>query len=108
MYIKSKDGVHTMTGILLALIAAVSWGSIVFVSNKLGGDEDSQTLGTTIGALLFAIAVYLFKRPDLSNIVWAVGFISGLFWSIGQKNQFGAVRYLGLPRQLRCPLACSL
>ncbi|MBY6050162.1 GRP family sugar transporter [Cytobacillus firmus] len=87
-----------MTGILLALIAAVSWGSIVFVSNKLGGDEDSQTLGTTIGALLFAIAVYLFKRPELSNIVWAVGFISGLFWSIGQKNQFGAVRYLGVAK----------
>lgn len=87
-----------MTGILLALLAAVSWGSIVFVSNKLGGDEDSQTLGTTIGALLFAIVVFLYKRPDLSSLVWIVGFISGLFWSLGQKNQFGAVRYLGVAK----------
>ncbi|MGA9227657.1 MAG: GRP family sugar transporter [Mesobacillus sp.] len=87
-----------MTGILLALLAAVSWGSIVFVSNKLGGDEDSQTLGTTIGALLFAIVVFIYKRPDLSTLIWIVGFISGLFWSLGQKNQFGAVRYLGVAK----------
>ena len=87
-----------MTGILLALLAAVSWGSIVFVSNKLGGDEDSQTLGTTVGALLFAVAVYIYKRPDLSTLIWSVGFISGLFWSLGQKNQFGAVRYLGVAK----------
>ncbi|PWW26954.1 glucose uptake protein [Cytobacillus oceanisediminis] len=87
-----------MTGILLALVAAVSWGSIVFVSNKLGGDEDSQTLGTTLGALFFSMVVYLFKRPDMPNAVWAVGFISGLFWSVGQKNQFGAVRYLGVAK----------
>jgi glucose uptake protein len=87
-----------MTGILLALLAAVSWGSIVFVSNKLGGDEDSQTLGTTVGALIFAIAVFIYKRPDLSTLIWTVGFISGLFWSLGQKNQFGAVRYLGVAK----------
>ncbi|MBT2757626.1 EamA family transporter [Mesobacillus foraminis] len=87
-----------MTGILLALLAAVTWGSIVFVSNKLGGDEDSQILGTTAGALLFAILVYLYKRPDLSPLIWTVGVISGLFWSVGQKNQFGAVRYLGVAK----------
>ncbi|KIY20506.1 glucose transporter GlcU [Mesobacillus subterraneus] len=91
-------GYEAMTGILLALLAAVSWGSIVFISNKLGGDEDSQTLGTTGGALLFAIVVFLYKRPDLSTLVWVVGFISGLFWSLGQKNQFGAVRYLGVAK----------
>ncbi|CAM3860128.1 GRP family sugar transporter [Mesobacillus thioparans] len=87
-----------MTGILLALLAAVSWGSIVFVSNKLGGDEDSQTIGTTGGALIFALAVFFYKSPDMPTIVWVVGFISGLFWSLGQKNQFGAVRYLGVAK----------
>lgn len=87
-----------MSGILLALVAAVSWGSIVFVSNKLGGDEDSQTLGTTVGAMVFAIAIFIYKRPDLSGLIWTVGFISGLFWSLGQKNQFGAVRYLGVAK----------
>jgi glucose uptake protein len=91
-------GYTLMTGILLAILAAVSWGSIVFVSNKLGGDEDSQTLGTTVGALVFAIAVYIYKMPELSTVTWAVGFISGMFWCIGQKNQFGAVRYLGVAK----------
>ncbi|MBZ5753852.1 GRP family sugar transporter [Metabacillus rhizolycopersici] len=87
-----------MTGILLAILAAVSWGSIVFVSNKLGGDENSQTLGTTVGALVFAIVVYIYKMPELSTVTWAVGFVSGLLWCIGQKNQFGAVRYLGVAK----------
>ncbi|WP_053362437.1 GRP family sugar transporter [Bacillus sp. FJAT-27251] len=87
-----------MSGIFLALLAAASWGSIVFVSKKLGGDENSQTLGTTVGALLFAIAVYIYKQPDLSMLIWIVGFFSGLFWSLGQKNQFGAVRYLGVAK----------
>lgn len=98
MSVMMRLGYEAMTGILLALLAAVSWGSIVFISNKLGGDEDSQTLGTTGGALLFAIVVFLYKRPDLSTLVWVVGFISGLFWSLGQKNQFGAVRYLGVAK----------
>ncbi|PLR84407.1 hypothetical protein CVD25_02245 [Bacillus canaveralius] len=71
-----------MSGILLALIAAVSWGSIVLVSNKLGGDENSQTIGTTLGALLFSIFIFIFVQPDLSLLVCSVGFISGLFWSI--------------------------
>lgn len=93
-----RMGYSHMTGILLAILAAVTWGSIVFVSNKLGGDEDSQTLGTTIGALLFAIGVYFYKMPHLSSVTWAIGFISGLFWCIGQKNQFGAVRYLGVAK----------
>lgn len=87
-----------MSGILLALLAALTWGSIVFVSNKLGGDESSQTLGTTLGALLFATAIYFYIRPELSPLIWVVGIISGLFWSVGQKNQFGAVRYLGVAK----------
>ncbi len=95
-----------MSGILLALIPAVAWGSLVFVSNKLGGDDDSQTLGTTIGALLFAIAIYLFVRPDLSALIWTVGIISGLFWSVGQKNQFGAVQYLGVSKTV--PMSTGL
>ncbi|WP_210367314.1 GRP family sugar transporter [Bacillus sp. REN3] len=95
-----------MTGILLALIPAVAWGSLVFFSNKLGGDEDSQTLGTTVGALIFAIAMYIYKGPDLSVLIWIVGFISGLFWSLGQKNQFGAVRYLGVAKTV--PMSTGL
>ena len=40
-----------MQGILFALIPMVAWGSIGFVSNKIGGKPDQQTLGMTLGAL---------------------------------------------------------
>ena len=46
-----------MQGILFALIPMVAWGSIGFVSNKIGGKPDQQTLGMTLGALLFAFVV---------------------------------------------------
>ena len=52
-----------MQGILYALIPMVAWGSIGFVSNKIGGKPDQQTLGMTIGALLFAFVVWLFVQP---------------------------------------------
>jgi glucose uptake protein len=95
-----------MSGILLALVAAVTWGSIVLVSNKLGGDASSQTVGTTIGALFFAVVVYFIVAPELTTKVWVVGIISGLFWSVGQKNQFGAVEFLGVSKT--APLSTGL
>lgn len=85
-----------MTGILYALIPAVAWGSIVLVTVKLGGDPYSQTLGTTFGALIFSIVMYFFVHPNLSSLIWIVGLISGVFWAIGQKNQLGSVKYLGV------------
>ena len=85
-----------MTGILFALIPAIAWGSIVLVTVKLGGDSHSQTLGTTFGALLFSIVMYFIVQPNLSFLIWIVGFISGFFWSIGQKNQLSSVKFLGV------------
>lgn len=40
-----------MEGILLALVPMFAWGSIGFVSNKIGGTAKQQTLGMTFGAL---------------------------------------------------------
>jgi glucose uptake protein len=84
--------------ILIALIPAVTWGSIVLVSVKLGGSADHQVLGLTIGALLFALGSALFIKPHLSVEIIAVSFISGAFWALGQKNQFRAVEYLGVSK----------
>jgi glucose uptake protein len=95
-----------LSGILLAVIAAVTWGSIVLVGNKLGGDDNSQTVGTTFGALIFAVGVYIFTTPHMSAFVWIVGIISGIFWAIGQKNQFGAVKYLGVAKTV--PMSTGL
>lgn len=54
--------------ILLALLPALFWGSIVLFNVKLGGGPYSQTLGTTIGALIVSFVLYLFCPP---GAVWA-------------------------------------
>ncbi|MDQ0243947.1 glucose uptake protein [Bacillus fengqiuensis] len=87
-----------MLDILIALIPAVTWGSIVLVSVKLGGSAANQVLGLTIGALLFAAGSSFFMQPNLSLKIVTVSFISGAFWALGQKNQFRAVEYLGVSK----------
>ncbi len=85
-----------MQGILYALIPMVAWGSIGFVSNKIGGKPDQQTLGMTIGALLFAFVVWLFVQPEMSVSLWVFGIIGGMLWSMGQNGQFRAMQYMGV------------
>lgn len=92
--------------LLLALLPAVCWGSIIFFNAKLGGDAYSQVLGTAIGALIFSVALYAFSSPALSPLIWIVGVISGLFWSIGQSNQLRAVQYMGVSRTV--PLSTGM
>jgi glucose uptake protein len=87
-----------MIGILLALIPAVAWGSLVFVSVKLGGNAYSQTVGITIGSLLFAVGVFFIKSPELTLFVWGIGFISGVFWAVGQVNQLASVKFIGVAK----------
>ena len=41
--------------LLIALVPMIAWGSIGLVSGKIGGSANQQTLGMTIGALLFSI-----------------------------------------------------
>ncbi|MDR7073591.1 GRP family sugar transporter [Fictibacillus barbaricus] len=85
-------------GIVWALITAVCWGSIVLVSEKLGGDFHSQTFGMTLGALLFSIVAFFVVQPHITMTVFAIGAISGVFWVIGQRNQFASVDYLGVSK----------
>lgn len=95
-----------MMTILIALLPALAWGSIVLVSVKLGGDSDSQTLGITIGALVFAAVVYIWVQPAVNTTAWIAGVVSGLFWAVGQKNQLGSVPHLGVSRTV--PLSTGM
>lgn len=95
-----------MLDILVALIPAITWGSLVFLSEKLGGGPYSQVLGTTIGALLFSIVVYFFTTPEFTTLIFTIGFISGVFWSIGQMNQFRSIEYLGVSKTV--PLSTGM
>ncbi|GAB6989731.1 GRP family sugar transporter [Paenibacillus pini] len=92
--------------LLLALLPAVTWGSIVFFNTKLGGDAYSQVLGTGIGALIFSIILFAFSTPTLNPLIWVVGIISGIFWAVGQSYQLRAVQYIGVSRAV--PLSTGM
>ena len=86
--------------ILLAILPAIFWGSIVLFNVKLGGGPYSQTLGTTIGALLFSIVIYLVVHPVLTPTIFIVGIVSGLFWALGQSNQLKTIDYIGVSKTM--------
>lgn len=95
---------------LIALIPAIAWGSIGLVSGKLGGSANQQTLGMTWGALLFSIlTTIVFWHHIVLNTtweVWIVGFVSGLFWSLGQNQQFHSMKAIGISNTV--PLSTGL
>ncbi len=67
-----------MEGIIFALIPMFTWGLIGFTSNKIGGTANQQTLGLTIGALLFALVSWIVVRPEMTWTLWIFGIIGGL------------------------------
>lgn len=85
-----------MEGIIYALVPMFAWGLIGFTSNKIGGTANQQTLGLTVGALLFALVTWMIVRPEMSWTLWIVGIIGGMLWSIGQNGQFHAMKYMGV------------
>ncbi|MCM3782346.1 GRP family sugar transporter [Neobacillus mesonae] len=84
--------------ILFALLPALFWGSIVLFNVKIGGGPYSQTLGTTIGALLFSIGLYIYDPMDLDAKTIIIGLISGFFWVIGQGGQLKTVDLIGVSK----------
>ncbi|MGN1402315.1 MAG: GRP family sugar transporter [Bacillus sp. (in: firmicutes)] len=95
-----------MEGILYALLPAVAWGSLVLVSEKLGGNPKSQTLGITTGSLLFAVVMFFIQTPDMDTTIWVVGIISGAGWAVGQLNQFNSVKNIGVSKTV--PISTGL
>ncbi|MBU8854087.1 L-rhamnose-proton symporter RhaT [Bacillus sp. FJAT-26377] len=86
--------------ILLAILPAIFWGSIVLFNVKLGGGPYSQTLGTTIGALIFSAVIYFVVHPVLTPLIFIVGIVSGLFWAVGQSNQLKTIDYIGVSKTM--------
>ncbi len=73
---------------------------------KLGGGPYSQLLGTTFGALIFSIGIYLFVQPTLTPLIFGVGIVSGLFWAVGQINQLKSIQLMGV--SLTMPISTGL
>lgn len=82
--------------LIIALVPMFAWGSIGLVSGKMGGDANHQTVGMTIGAFVFSLVVFAVSQPTLTTWIIFIGFVSGLFWVVGQNGQFHAMQYMGV------------
>lgn len=86
--------------ILIALLPALLWGSVVLINVKVGGSPYEQIMGTVIGAFLIGISVYIFVQPALNWKILLVGIVSGAFWALGQGNQLKSVEMIGVSRTM--------
>ncbi|WP_238537654.1 GRP family sugar transporter [Sporolactobacillus vineae] len=91
---------YDLNGLLIALIPALLWGTLPLVCMKNGGKPAHQVFGMTIGALLFSLFVSFIYPPDFDPKVMMIGFISGLFWTIGQFYQFASMQTIGVSKTM--------
>nr|WP_285801454.1 GRP family sugar transporter [Exiguobacterium sp. s133] len=89
-----------MIDILIAIVPALMWGTLPLVVSKIGGSTEQQIIGTTLGALAFALVTFLFISPELSMTAWVAGLFSGAFWALGQMNQFAAFKQMGVSKTM--------
>lgn len=97
-----------MTNILMGLFPAVMWGILPIILSKIGGQPIHQMIGTTFGALIFAIVITLFtfNASSYSWFIIVICFLSGIFWSVGQLNQYRAFAIIGVSKTM--PLSTGL
>lgn len=86
--------------ILIALLPALLWGSVVLINVKVGGTSYEQIMGTVLGAFIVGTAVYFIVQPELSVKILIVGMISGAFWALGQGNQLKSIKKIGVAKTM--------
>ncbi len=94
------EEVNHLIDILIAIVPALMWGTLPLVVSKIGGSTEQQIIGTTLGALAFALVTFLFISPELSMTAWVAGLFSGAFWALGQMNQFAAFKQMGVSKTM--------
>ncbi|KAA1039674.1 GRP family sugar transporter [Macrococcus equipercicus] len=92
--------------ILIALLPALLWGSVVLINVKVGGSPYEQIMGTVLGAFIIGTAAYFIVHPDLNWKILIVGMISGGFWALGQGNQLKSVEKIGVSKTM--PLSTGM
>lgn len=83
---------------LVAFIPIVSFGLVPVIGTLIGGKPTEQSMGIALGGLVFSLVVLVFHRPEWSGFIFLIGFLSGMFWSIGSVGQFLGINYLGVAR----------
>lgn len=87
--------------ILIALLPALFWGSVVLINVFVGGGPYNQIRGTTLGALIVGIVLLLIGKAQFDNLtVIIVGLISGALWAFGQGNQLRSISLIGVSKTM--------
>ncbi|WEV46618.1 GRP family sugar transporter [Bifidobacterium sp. ESL0690] len=86
--------------ILLALVPSILWGLYSLVIPKIGGSSEQQTLGVTLGALLFALVTFPFTphNYNVTNVI--VSLVSGFIWAFGCLYQVKSFKEMGVSRTI--------
>ncbi|TDM40520.1 glucose transporter [Macrococcoides goetzii] len=92
--------------LLIALLPALLWGSVVLINVKVGGSPYEQIMGTVLGAFIIGTTTYFIVQPELNLKILAVGIISGAFWALGQGNQLKSVELIGVSKTM--PISTGL
>lgn len=86
--------------LLIALLPALFWGSVVLINVLVGGGPYNQIRGTTLGALIVGIILLLTGHASFEPKVVIVGLISGAFWALGQGYQLRSVQLIGVSKTM--------
>lgn len=79
--------------LLIAFVNIIGWGLIPLTVKD---SPQSQIAGMGIGASATALIIYLFTRPAFDAATWAVAFVAGMLWTIGQMGQFISYTRIGV------------
>lgn len=95
--------------ILIGLGPLLGWGLFPTIASKFGGRPVNQIFGATVGTLIFAIVLELFKGIGLpGGMALVFSLISGAGWAFGQIITFKAFELVGSSRAMPITTAFQL
>ena len=95
--------------ILIGLGPLLGWGLFPTIASKFGGRPVNQIFGATVGTLIFAIVLALFKGIGLpGGMALVFSLISGAGWAFGQIITFKAYELVGSSRAMPITTAFQL
>lgn len=87
--------------ILIGLMPMIGWGLFPVIVGKIGGKPTSQIIGTTLGTLILAIIVAIFRGtpiPETKTFIFCL--ISGACWALAQIITFHVFETMGVSRTM--------
>ena len=95
--------------ILIGLGPLLGWGLFPTIASKFGGRPVNQIFGATVGTLILAIVLALFKGIGLpGGMALVFSLISGAGWAFGQIITFKAFELVGSSRAMPITTAFQL